>query len=133
MKEITVTIRDEMSMLATIAEALGGAGVNIEAISAETMDGKAVIRIITNDSRSATRALAHLPKIKISEAETIVVRLPNRPGELGKIARKLSKYRINLESLYIVSKERDHTDVAIKPVKEHMEKAKGVLGRVVGH
>jgi hypothetical protein len=52
----------------------------------------------------------------------------NRSGELGKITRKLANRGINLESLYIVSRASDFTEVAFKPAPEHFEKAKETLG-----
>jgi hypothetical protein len=52
----------------------------------------------------------------------------NRPGELGKITRKLSSRGVNLESLYIVSRKEDYTEVALKPAEADFDKAKEILG-----
>ena len=65
---------------------------------------------------------------KTHEAEVIVVKMINRPGELGKLTRKLANRGVNLESLYIVSRKMDITEVAIKPVDEQFDLAKEILG-----
>ncbi len=129
MKEITVLAENKVGSLAAVAEALGGAGVNIEAISAYATDEHAVFRFITTDPATSVKILSRLKNvISTDENEVIIVRLINRPGELGKVTKKLMKYQINLESLYIVSKENDYTDVAIRPSSEQYDKAKEVLG-----
>jgi hypothetical protein len=128
MKEIVVIAANDVGALATIAEAIGGLGVNIEAISAYGLGGKAVFRIITNDVTSAVKAMSRIPNVQVQEAETIIYQMINRPGELGKITRKLANRGVNVESLYIVSKKQDFTEVAIRPIEKDLAKAKDALG-----
>ncbi len=129
MKELTIVAKNEVGALAQVAEALGSVGVNIEAISAYGKDGDAVFRIITPDPATAVKAVSKLPAVKKTyEAEVIILKMINRPGELGKITRKLANRGVNLESLYIVSRKMDSTEVAIKPVDEHFRQAKEILG-----
>ena len=129
MKEITIVAANDVGSLAAVAEALGGTGVNIEAISAYGRDGDAIFRVITNDFTSASKALSRLPFVKkVDQADVILIKLINRPGELGKLTRKLANRGVNLESLYIVSRKQDFTEVAVKPEKSHFKEAKDVLG-----
>ena len=128
MKEITIVSRNEVGTLAAIAEALGHVGVNIEAISAYEKDNNAIFRVVTNDSMTATRVLSKIPNTKINEADILLVKMQNRPGELGKLTRKLANKSVNLESVYIVSRHSDFTEVAVKPASSDFEKAKDVLG-----
>ena len=128
MKEIMVVASNDVGSLATVAETLGSVGVNIEAISAYGIDGKAIFRIITNDTTTTIKALSKLPNIEIKEADTIIYKMINRPGELGKITRKLANRGINLRSLYIVSRKPDFTEVAIRPAEKDIAKAMEVLG-----
>jgi len=128
MKEIIVTANNDVGSLAQVAEALGSTGVNIEAISAYGHEEKAIFRIITNDVSTTLKSLSRLPGIQVKEADTIIYKMINRPGELAKITRKLANRGINLESLYIVSRKQDFTEVSIRPKEEDMEKAKEVLG-----
>ncbi len=54
--------------------------------------------------------------------------MQNRPGELGKMTRKLANKGVSLESLYIVSRKQDFTEVAIRPHEKDVAKARDVLG-----
>ncbi len=128
MKEITVIAKNEVGSLAAIAEALGNTGVNIEAISAYEKNDHAIFRVVTTDSVTATKALSKIPGATIRDAEIIIVKMSNRPGELGKLTRKLANKAINLESAYIVSRHSDFTEVAIKPADSDFQRAKEVLG-----
>ncbi|MDD5171701.1 MAG: ACT domain-containing protein [Candidatus ainarchaeum sp.] len=128
MKEVMVVASNDIGSLAAVAEALGSVGVNIEAISAYGIDGKAVFRVITNDVTTAVKALSKLQNVEIREAETIIYKMINRPGELGKITRKLANRGISLESLYIVSRKQDFTEVALRPAEKDLAKAREVLG-----
>lgn len=128
MKEITIRAGNKVGVLADVAELLGGLGVNIDAISAHGSGEQAVFRIITSDSTTAMKHLAKLPGVKASESDVVVINMPNKPGELGKITRKLANKGVDLESVYIVSKLADTTQVAIKPSDASFAKAKEVLG-----
>ncbi len=128
MKEITIMVNNDVGSLATIAESLGSVGVNIEAISAYGTNNKAIFRVLTNDPQTTVKVLSKIPEVMIKEADTIVYKMINRPGELGKITRKLANRGVNLESLYIVSRKQDFTEIAIRPIESDMEKAKDALG-----
>jgi hypothetical protein len=128
MKEITIIASNDVGSLAVVAETLGSVGVNIEAISAYGTSNSAVFRVLTNDVATATKALGKLPQFRVSEAETVVYKMINRPGELGKITRKLANKGVNLESVYIVSKKQDYTEVAICPMIGDIGKTKEILG-----
>ncbi len=127
MEEITIIGENRVGLLAQIAETLGRAGVNIESISAHGQEDKAIIKLITNDVNSAIKRLSSLPTIEIKRSPILVVELINRPGELGKITRKLANRGINLESVYIIGSGKDFLKVAIKPSEEHFEKAKEII------
>ncbi|MBN2478278.1 hypothetical protein JXB01_03245 [Candidatus Micrarchaeota archaeon] len=127
MKEITVVAPNKVGSLAKIAESLGGVGVNIEAVSAYEKNNKAVFRFITNDASTALKQISKMPEFTATEEDVILIKLTNRPGELGKLTRKLANRLVNLESVYIVSREKDYTEVAVKPSKEDFEKVKEII------
>ncbi len=129
MDEVTIITDNRVGALAAIAEALGGAGVNIEAISAYEQGGNAVFRVLTGDPNSAKKLVEKVPGVSgVSLSEVVVVKLPNRPGELGKLTRKLANRGVDLQSLYIVSRSNEHTEVAVKPAGAQVEKTKEALG-----
>lgn len=129
MKELSVITDNRIGTLANIAEALGGVGINIEAIAAYEQGGRALFRLITPDATSARKALEKAPGVQgIVVSDVVVLKLMNRPGELGKITRKMANRGIDLESIYIVSRKDDATEIAIKPVEEHFKKALDLFG-----
>ncbi len=128
MKEITIRAENRVGVLADVAELLGGLGVNIDGISAQAEGESGVIRVLTNDSKTALKSLSKIPGIKFKESDIIVVDMPNRPGELGKITRKLANKGIDLESVYLAGRTSEITHMAIKPSKESFAKAREVLG-----
>ncbi len=127
MKEITIISKNDVGALATVAETLGNFGVNIEAISAYEKDNKAIFRVLTADSTTTMKVLGRIPELKLIESDILLIKLNNRPGELGKITRKLANKAVNIESLYIIGKKENETEVVIRPSKADFEKAKIVL------
>ncbi len=128
MKELTIVAKNQVGTLAKVAEALGGVGVNIEAISAHEKDNGAVFRVVTNDVSTALKTLSKIQDVAVTESNILILKMLNRPGELGKVTRKLANNSINLESLYIVSRASDFTKVAIKPAQEDFQRTKEILG-----
>lgn len=128
MKEITIVSRNEVGTLAQVAEVLGSVGVNIEAISAYEKNNNAIFHLVTNDVNTALKMLSRVPNVRLEQSDVIVWKMPNRPGELGKLTRKLANQGISLQSIYIVTRGNDFTEIAIKPAVNDFEKARGILG-----
>ena len=113
MDQITILVEDRPGALADICEAFGRSGVNIKAISAEGLGEAGVIRIVTADVNTATRALDR-EGFKCRVAEIVSLRLPDKPGELGKITRRLADEEINIQYIYILGKDKGATDIALR-------------------
>jgi hypothetical protein len=103
LKELRVTMEDRPGSLAKLAEALGKAGINIEAISAETSGGSGDVRILVQDTAGARTALEGAGVKVAAEREMAFVDLEDRPGSLATTARKLASQGINVDSIYVVS------------------------------
>lgn len=128
MKELSIITDNRIGTLANVAEALGGVGINIEAVAAYEQGGRAVFRILTNDATSARKSLDKTQGVKgIVVSDVIVTKMLNRPGELGKLTRKMANRGIDLESVYIVNKKEDYIEVAVKPIEEHLDKVRELL------
>ena len=118
MKEITVLVPNKVGALADVTEALGNNGVNIESISAQGFGNQGVIRIITSDEKSAMHALTKMAASKegyeIKMGEVLTITMADKPGELAKIARKISRAGVNLECIYQLRKDHE-VQLVIKP------------------
>lgn len=126
MKEIAIFTGNKIGALAEVCEALGKAGVNIRAVSAQAVGEDAIIRLITEDATSASKALSNF---KIRVEDILIVKMKDRPGELGKIARKLAVSGVDIESVYIIGKINGDMEVAIKPAD--FAKGNAVLSAVL--
>ncbi len=116
MEEITVVTENKVGILADICELFGSNGVNIESISAQGMGDSGIIRIITGDVTSARRILDKTG-YKYSTSEVLVVKVNDVPGELGKVARKIARNNIDIECVYLLSKQKGIMELAIKADK----------------
>src|SRR5580698_394482 len=99
MKEFTVTIADKPGALGKCFLALGERGVNVLAIQSFVEEGESLARLLVDDPASALRVLGGLRMI-FEETEVALVRLPHRPGELGRAAARLGEKQINIDYSY---------------------------------
>lgn len=124
MKEFDVYIQDKPGELAKVAEILGRNGVNIKAISSERSRNEPMVRIVTDDEATAAAALTRAT-IRFERRDVLSVRMLDRPGELGKIARKLARAMVNVNSIYILGKDAGMTEIAV--TVDDLEKARNAL------
>jgi hypothetical protein len=99
MKEYTVTIEDKPGALGKCFLALAERGVNVLAFQSYVEEGESLARMLVDDPASAKAVLGGLRMI-FEETEVAAVRLPHRPGELGRAASRLGEKRINIDYSY---------------------------------
>jgi hypothetical protein len=98
-KELTVTIEDKPGALGKCFSALAERGVNILAFQSYVEEGESLARFIVDDVAAAKAVLGGLRMI-YEETEAAVVKLPHRPGELGRAAARLGAKKINIDYSY---------------------------------
>ena len=123
MRQFEILINDRPGELAKVTDALAMNGVNIMAIASERCENP-IIRIVTDDEQS-TRSALKKAKMKFRENELMVVELQDRPGELSKMAKKLAKAGVNVESIHILGKGTSTTSIAL--VVDNYKKASEIL------
>lgn len=94
--------RDRPGELARLVQTLTGSGVNIEGIT----EVEGVVHILARDPRSARQALRAEGYAIESELEVLMVPMPDRPGELSMIMKRLADAEINVRFLYIGTETR---------------------------
>lgn len=114
MQEITIITENKVGALAEICELLGENGINIESISAQGLGESGLIRVVTADAATAARALKSRKGITVKTGDILIVKVNDQPGELGKIARRLARAEVDIESMYLLSKSKGVMEVAIK-------------------
>ena len=98
-KEFTITIEDKPGALGKCFLALAERGVNILAYQSFVDERESLVRFVADDPAAAKAVLGSLRMI-FEETDVAVVKLPHRPGELGRAASRLGENRINIDSSY---------------------------------
>lgn len=93
--EIDVVLEDKPGTLAALCSSLGKQSVNIVALMA--MGG--AVKLLVNDVPKATNALTGAG-YKVSTKEVATAEVPNQPGALSTLARKIADKGVNIDYLY---------------------------------
>ncbi len=122
--EFKVFVLDKPGELARVTEALAGAAVNIRAIASESKHDSSFLRVVTGDVQTTERALT-TAGLKYELKDILNLELLDRPGELAKVARRLARAGINVQSIYILGSKNGRTEIAL--VVDNPERAKATL------
>jgi hypothetical protein len=98
-KEFTIAIEDKPGALGKCFNALAARGVNILAFQSYVEEGESVARMVVDNPATANAVLGGIPMI-FEETDVAIVRLPHRPGELGRAAARLGEKQINIDYSY---------------------------------
>jgi hypothetical protein len=124
MRDCSIQLTNKPGDLARVAEALARRGVNIKAITAQSIGGMAMARILPDDIVVARSAL-EAANIKFTESEVHIVLLENKAGVVANVTERLGAAGVNLEALYVTGVADDLVELAI--VGDDPKKAKKVL------
>ncbi len=112
MTEFTIRLANRPGMLAELAQLLGQAGVNIEALAAFGHGEDGQVRIIVDDA-DATRRTFRAAGISLDEREVITTILPDRPGELARMTKELAEGGVNIDAMYLLNTHADGREFAV--------------------
>jgi hypothetical protein len=124
MKQITVLLKNEPGALSTVCDAVEKVGVNIISLFGGGLNEEGLVHLITEDEKTTQKVLKNAGYDPIV-SEILVARVPDKPGELAKVIRKLAHAKINIETIMLLTRERGEAVVAIKV--NNIEKAKGAI------
>lgn len=130
MRELTIFAKDRVGLLADITEMMGKNGINIEFLSGEAVAGIAVLHMTFSDELAAA-TLLEKAGFTVIGSEILVLRIPNRPGEIGRISRMLSNEGINIQNIYFMGEKAKHGFFAVKV--DRYEDAKKILKKYVSN
>ena len=104
--DLVIDIDNTPGALAEIAAAISDAGVNIAAATCVGAGDKAELHILVPHAEAAKHALA-ISQVGVSrEREVVVVEVEDRPGVLADLTRKIAKAGVNLDLVYIATRNR---------------------------
>jgi hypothetical protein len=127
MKQFTIFIDGKRSEITRVSEAIGRSGVNIKAIVGDSKNATPFVKLVTNDIQTTERVLKTYG-FEYELSDILSVEMHDKPGELYKVAKRLEKARIDIESIYILGQREGKTEVAL--VVDDMARAKSALKRM---
>ena len=98
-KQLAIFLDNRPGMLARVADALAEAKINIYAITTSDTVDHTVIRLVVSDYRKALNVFEEHGTLVV-EDDVLIIRGSNKPGELARIAHKLSAAKVNIEYCY---------------------------------
>lgn len=125
MKSITIVSEDRVSLLADISYILGKENLNIDSLNVEIIGGKAVVSLTVKDPKRAKQILEK-NGFNTTELDAIVIKVKNHIGEMAKLTEKLSKEKVSVENLSLISSSPSEGVFALRVDKPR--KAMKLLG-----
>jgi hypothetical protein len=121
-KDLTVVLEDRPGKLADLGDALGKAGVNIDGLCGVASEGKGSLHILVENAAGARVALEGAGFKIQAERDVLLLDIQDRPGEMGKLCRKIAQAGVNINLAYLATKTRlvigaDNLDKARAAIK----------------
>lgn len=104
--DLTIDVENTPGALAEVASAVSDAGVNLAAATCLGAGERAELHILVPHPEAVRHALATTHLAVSREREVVVVDVEDRPGVLADLARKVAKAGINLDLVYIATRDR---------------------------
>lgn len=102
--DLTVILQNKPGTFADMGEALGNAGINIDGVCGFPAGGEGVVHLLVEDAAAARTALEGAGLEVRGEREVVLVDVEDKPGELGRVCRKLADAGVNLDLVYTSNK-----------------------------
>jgi len=104
--DLVIDIENTPGALAQVAAAISDAGVNIAAATCVGAGDRAELHILVPHAEAARHSLAISHVAVTREREVVVVDVVDRPGVLADLARKIARAGVNLDLVYVATRDR---------------------------
>jgi hypothetical protein len=104
--DLVIDIENSPGALADVAAAISDAGVNIAAATCIGTGERAELHILVPHAEAAKHSLAISHLAVSREREVVVVDVEDRPGVLADLTRRIAKAGIDLDLIYIATRNR---------------------------
>ena len=104
--DLVIDVENTPGALARVAAAISDAGVNIAAATCIAPSERAELHILVPHAEAARHLLAISHVAVTREREVVVVDVEDRPGVLADLTRKIARAGINLDLLYVATRNR---------------------------
>jgi hypothetical protein len=104
--DLVIDIENTPGALAQVAAAISDAGVNIAAATCVGPGDRAEVHILVPHAEAAKHALAISHLAVTREREVVVVDVQDRPGVLADLTRKIARAGVDLDLVYVATRNR---------------------------
>jgi hypothetical protein len=104
--DLVIDVENTPGALARVADAISDAGVNIAAATCVGPGERAELHILVPHAEAAKHALAISHVAVTGEREVVVVEVEDRPGVLADLTRKIARAGVNLDLVYVATRNR---------------------------
>jgi len=104
--DLVIDVENTPGALAQVATAISDAGVNIAAATFVGPGDRAEIHILVPHAEAVKHALAISHVAVTGERQVVVVDVEDRPGVLVDLTRKIAKAGVNLDLVYVATRNR---------------------------
>ena len=98
-KQLSFTLPSKIGLLSEVSSFITAAKINIEAICAYEMGEQGFFMLITDNNTKAKKIVSNMGA-EVNSEEIITVEIPNKLGELQKVAKKISDAGIDITYIY---------------------------------
>lgn len=99
-KQYSLFLENKPGLLAQVAKQLAKARINVLAMTMMDSSEHGVLRMVVSDGIEKFRAAVTELNLPMTEAEVLLVDMPNRPGALAEVCGKLAESHINISYAY---------------------------------
>lgn len=104
--QLAIFIENKPGTLAAVCDALGREKINIWGLATSDTTDHNVVRLVLSDPKHALEVFEERGTLVV-ENDVLMIENSNSPGALSKIAKALSKKKINIEYAYLASHPGD--------------------------
>ncbi len=112
MQQFTVRLKNAPGTLATLAESLAEAGVDIRSIGAAVAGTHGYAVFTTNDDAGARAALSR-SKYTFLEGEMLLTWVEDRPGSLASVTRALADAGVNIHGVLLLGRREGKAELGL--------------------
>jgi hypothetical protein len=104
--DLAIDIENTPGALAQVAAAISDAGVNIAAATCVGPGERAELHVLVPHAEAARHLLAISHVAVTREREVVVVDVEDRPGVLADLTRQIARAGVNLDLVYVATRNR---------------------------
>jgi hypothetical protein len=104
--DLVIELENTPGALAEVAALVSDAGVNLAAATCLGSGERAELHILVKHAEAARHSLAISHLAVSREREVVVVDVEDRPGVLADLTRKIARAGVNLDLVYVATRNR---------------------------